>query len=624
VRIAPPWAERGKGISAAVATIVDPAVFRRRPASVPRRTRGAGATGAFLLALAVVGIAYAFVGRTGEFGSRSARNSFARLSPAAQATVSRVLGRDDLSYRVRPGGRGFTARNPRERLDAVFTSKGVEVRSGRARLGLYLRAVGYGSNVTPVRPTAPRADANQVVYRRGPLVEWYANGPIGLEQGFTLKVPLPDRRTGPVTLALRLSGTLRSSVALTGDSLDVTGSSLRYGGLTASDARGRQLPAWLELRGRTLLVRVDDTHARYPLTIDPLIQQARLTASDGRAEDGLGTSVAVSGDTLAVGAPNATVGGNSRQGAVYVFVKSTAGWATGTETARLTASDGGAGDSVGASVAVSGDTIVTGADGAVRSSLAPGAVYVFVKPAAGWTSGTETAKLTASDGPPGGHLGRAVAVSGDTVVAAAGRATSDPLGVGAAYLFVKPAAGWVSATETAKLIPSDGRAAFFGTSVAVSAETVAVGADAWPNGLGPGAVYLFVKPAAGWASGTETAKLTAADGRVGDQFGNAVAISGDTIVAGAFAAPCCLTPFQGAAYVFVRPASGWANGAEAAKLTASDGQPGDELGTSVAVSGDTVIAGALLATVGGNTSQVRPTCSSDLLLVGRTAPRRRN
>src|SRR5205814_1320992 len=145
----------------------------------------------------------------------------------------------------------------------------------------------------------------------------------------------------------------------------------------------------------------------------------------------------------------------------YVFVKPTTGWANATQTAKLTASDGGEDNFFGFSVAVSGDTVVVGAGGnAVGSNFPQGAAYVFGKPTTGWTDATQTAKLTASDGAANDFFGNSVAVSGDTVVAGA---DGKDLDQGAAYVFVKPTSGWTSATQTAKLTASDGAAnAFFG------------------------------------------------------------------------------------------------------------------------------------------------------------------
>jgi FG-GAP repeat len=133
---------------------------------------------------------------------------------------------------------------------------------------------------------------------------------------------------------------------------------LHYGGLSAYDATGQELRAWLELQGESaLLLHVDDTHARYPLTIDPFVQQAKLTASDGAAGDNFGRAVAIDGDTVVIGAAYAQVGANLMQGVVCVFVKPATGWTTtSTFNAKLTASDGKANDLFGYTVAINGDT----------------------------------------------------------------------------------------------------------------------------------------------------------------------------------------------------------------------------------------------------------------------------
>jgi hypothetical protein len=127
-----------------------------------------------------------------------------------------------------------------------------------------------------------------------------------------------------------------------------------------------------------------------------VMQLAELTPSDGSANDWFGNAIAISGNTVAVGQfdPN-----TEQYGAVYVYVKPSAGWTNMTQTAKLTSSDNGEG--FGTSVAISGNTIVVGAANTSNfdaPAATPGAVYVFVKPAGGWTDMTETAKLTASDG----------------------------------------------------------------------------------------------------------------------------------------------------------------------------------------------------------------------------------
>jgi hypothetical protein len=228
---------------------------------------------------------------------------------------------------------------------------------------------------------------------------------------------------------------------------------------------------------------------------------------------------------------------------------------------------------------------------------------VFVKAGTGWASATHTAKLTAADGAASDFLGRSVAVSGNTVVAGAPEAKIGSNSFqGAGYVFVKPGPGWVNVTQTAKLTASDGAADDrLGSSVAVSGDTVVAGALR-ANGFNPdqGAAYVFVKPGTGWANGTQTAKLTASDGAANDELGHAIALSGDTIVGGAPFADVGGRVDRGAAYVFVKPGTGWANGTQTEKLTAADGVAEDLLGHTVAVSAATAVAGAPYADVGGN------------------------
>ena len=321
------------------------------------------------------------------------------------------------------------------------------------------------------------------------------------------------------------------------------------------------------------------------------VQQARVIASDGTTLNALGQSVAVSGDTVVAGAPRATVAGNGRQGAVYVFQKPAGGWASATETAKLTASTGGAGHELGFDVAVSGDTVV--------ASDLNGVVHVFEKPAGGWQNSTETAKLTSSDTDGFGRPVpiQHVAVSGSTVV---GGALDHTIGgnseQGSLYVFERPASGWQNATETAELTASDGKPQqHLGQSVGIYGDTVVGGADTDTVGANQsqGSVYLFEKPAGGWQNKTETAKLTASDGAFADFLGTSVGISGEVVVAGASGDDVGSNQDQGSAYVFAKPLGGWQDGTEAAKLTASDGSSDHILGDSVSVSGTTVVAGAL-------------------------------
>jgi hypothetical protein len=310
-------------------------------------------------------------------------------------------------------------------------------------------------------------------------------------------------------------------------------------------------------------------------------QTAKLTPS-GVAPCPYFGAVAISGDTIAVG------GGaeDAYRGAVFVFVKPPGGWVDMTQTAKLTASDRNDGfDELGASVAIHGDTIVAGA---YRDNGERGSSYVFVKPPGGWSNITETAKLTASDSAAGDWFSHSVAISGDTIVVGSYKHNGHR---GAAYVFVKPAGTWVNATQTAKLTgTTPGGTSEFGFSVAMDADTIAVGSR---DDNASGAAYVFVKPANGWSSiSTQSARLTAAVRGGAAEFGHAIGISDDQVIVGAPYQTIGSNYNQGAAYVFVKSASVWANMAETAKLTASDGGLWDDFGYRVAVADSTFAVSA--------------------------------
>ena len=267
----------------------------------------------------------------------------------------------------------------------------------------------------------------------------------------------------------------------------------------------------------------------------------KLTASDGVEGDRFGYSVAVHEDTVVVGAR----GDDGKKGASYVFTKPAGGdWTSTSTSSKLTASDGVAVDYFGHSVAVHGDIILVGA---FRHDLT-GAAYVFTRPGGGWVATSTAAKLTASDGKHDDQFGRSVAVDGDTVVI--GAQQDDGLR-GSAYVFT-------DAIETAKLTASDRDANdYFGSSVAVRGGTIVVGAyaanvdvcdpdesddDDCDEDPRSGAAYLFTKPAgAVWANDPNEDYRTESDKLIlptdeeerGDEFGNSVALDGQSIVVGA-------------------------------------------------------------------------------------------
>ena len=344
--------------------------------------------------------------------------------------------------------------------------------------------------------------------------------------------------------------------------------------------------SWFVFSASLWSTAADQPTAIHFSDLPPWVQVAKLTASSDQGGELVGSSVAIDGDTAVVGYPYVYTGTGA--GEALVFVKPTKGWTNLTQTALLVPSDGNVGDYFGIAVAVQGDIIVVGSAQDQYNPGGPGAAYVFVEPAGGWKGQlTETAKLVASDGMKWDGLGSSVSISGNTIVGGApGSVTfTTP---GAAYVFVKPASGWKNATETAKLTASDGaNADELGYSVSLDGEILVAGA---PNNQEKGAAYIFVEPSGGWKDATQTAKLTASDGAKGDDMGNSVSIAGDSVVAGA---PALYEDQQeGAAYVFVEPSGGWKNMTQTAKLTEADGQAGDLMGSSVAISGRVIAAGS--------------------------------
>jgi len=368
-----------------------------------------------------------------------------------------------------------------------------------------------------------------------------------------------------------------------------------------------------------------------------IAQEAYLKASNTDASDLFGVSIAVAGDTVIVGAfseDSSATGVNGNQannsadesGAAYVFVRSGSSWV---QQAYLKASNTEEGDTFGSVVAISGNTIVvgapaeasstTGVNGLQTDNSAPGsgAAYVFVRSGSVWT---QQAYLKASNTNMNDAFGFSVAVSGDTVVVGANIEASNAVGVngnqadnsalqaGAAYVFVRSGNVW---TQQAYLKASNTNAADnFGYAVSVSGETIVVGAlqersnATGVNGnqannslLSAGAAYVFTRTGSTWS---QQAYLKASNTELRDQFGSSVAVSGDTALVGAIGEDSSAVGVNGnqtdnaasgagAAYVFVRSGSVWS---QQAYLKASNSNANDTFGFALALDADTVVVGS--------------------------------
>ena len=382
-----------------------------------------------------------------------------------------------------------------------------------------------------------------------------------------------------------------------------------------------------------------------------VVQEAYLKSSNaGRPGfGGFGGQVALSGDTLAVSAGDSgcsggingvpTNNGCEGSGAVYVFVSNGAGgW---TQQAYIKASNPGATFFFGYSLALSGDTLAVGAPNENGCATGvngnqqqtgcsfSGAVYVYTRTAGVWTQQAYVKPSYTNPQLGGAFFGSSVALSADTMAVGAQYENScataingDPTNsacfqAGAAYVFTRSSNVW---TQQAYLkAPNAGTEDQFGYSVAVSGGTVAVGApieagcavgiggDAGNNGCGlAGAVYVFRRSAGNWI---HDAYVKASNTEAGDAFGSVVVLSGDTLAVAAMNEGSCARQINGdqannkcanftrpgaayaggAVYVFTRLASGWV---QQAYVKPSNMDPGDRFGTSLALLGDVLAVGA--------------------------------
>lgn len=314
-------------------------------------------------------------------------------------------------------------------------------------------------------------------------------------------------------------------------------------------------------------------------SIDGWRQQTKLVASDAQPGDQFGGSVAVSGDTILIGARGDDEQGDS-SGAVYVFVKTPSGWVQQT---KLTAPDGSAGAEFGRSVAIAGNTAIVGAARDDSKGKDSGSAYLFTRSGTQWR---QHSKLVARDAAAGDVFGISVAIDGNTALVGADLDDDGGENTGSVYVYVNSDGEW---HEQAKLTAADASDVdIFGVRVAISGETALIAArrdDDDVKGPDTGSAYVFVRSGTTW---TQQAKLTADDAEPRDLFGFAVALEGDlAVVTAAMEDESGLN--AGAVYVFARSGSTWT---QQQKLVSDGAADNDVLGTSVALSNAVAVVGA--------------------------------
>ena len=389
-----------------------------------------------------------------------------------------------------------------------------------------------------------------------------------------------------------LASTLQMELtANDGTANDNFGNAVAVSGNTALVGANRQ-PSQNNRGGAYVFVRTGAT---------TWVQQQKLLPADVANGDTFGAAVAIDGDTAVVSAPIHKVNSIAGVGAVYVFVRNGSTW---TQLQELTPSDGALNNQFGSSVAISGRTIAVGAWMAtVGANSRQGAIYIFTFQAGKWN---QTQKLTASTGAANDQLGASVAMTTDfdldahlsgRIVAGALQNNFGATGNGAVWTFVWNGTAWV---EEQKLTASDGASLdAFGNSVSISnaGDTIAIGAYHDDDGAvaDRGAVYVFVQNGT-WTQQQKLQGSLGINNGFGNEFGTAVAVDGNTVFAGAPSVNFVPGAGRGGVYEFDRAGTVWTE-------TTRIGSPTNVIsnfGCATSISGANFIAGASTDTVSTN------------------------
>ena len=534
-------------------------------------------------------------------------------------------------YHATENDRGLQAPNRRHNLRTYFEPDGIRVvdrtaPGGPGLVGLRLAGVGRGTTLHPVPPGEVYADAARVEIRRPGLVEWFENGPDGLEQGFDLEVRPAGR--GPLVLALEVEGALAS---LRGDAIALataTGRTLQYAKLAAWDSRGEVLEARLRRPSSSCIeIALDDAGARYPIRIDPLLSESSdtLLESDQVFAD-FGVSVASAGDVNGDGFADVIVGapsfdsGQDNEGAAFIFLGSASGVPDAGAASAQTQLEGDQSFArLGHSVASAGDVngdgfadVIVGAHFYDSGETNEGAAFVFLGGPGGIAdAGPATAHAQLEGDQPGSLLGWSVASAGDVngdgfsdVVVGASSYDAGEVDEGAAFVFLGGPAGVADGSPTTAHTQLEGNqaSANFGHSVAAAGDVdgdgfgdLIVGAYLYDVGeIDEGAAFVFRGSATGIADGgPATADAQLESEQAAATLGFSVASAGDVdgdgygdVIVGAplFDAP---TSSEGAAFVFLGSATGIADGNPATAHAQLEGNlESARMGFSVASAGD--------------------------------------
>lgn len=497
-----------------------------------------------------------------------------------QASFQDALRRAMLSIdAVHPGdsypgseGASHMVGNERQRLMGYFLKDGgfriQSTRSGKTWQTTFRHTLAPGTH------GAWTIQENRAEYVRGTSTEWYVNRENGIEHGFTLtERPANTPEDGPVLLEMAVDELRVNEDPTKPEDLIFTDpmtdqAVIAYRDLKVWDADGHRLPASMKPSARGFMISVDDSGARYPMTVDPLIISLETAYDDGDYNAQQIAACATNGEWLAVGIPNY----NANVGTVYVFQRVDGTWV---KRQRIIPGNATWAQSFGASLAMSADTLVVGAPAVnmPNSNETYGKVSMYRLNSGTWSH-------TASrNGFPGSNLGISVAIEGTTIVA------GSP-GTNNASVYEWNGTTWHIATDLAIPASMASGNISFGHSVAINGGRVLVGA---PNdsyaGRSTGSAFIFEKSGNLWM---DPIRLRGADSAADDAFGTHVAMDGDTVAIGAPGRNFSASALDvGSIYIFTPQGEDWA---QRQRLTHTGANVSDRLGKSFCLAGNRIIA----------------------------------
>jgi hypothetical protein len=442
--------------------------------------------------------------------SASASHGLGALPAAADSVVSGALGAGDRAFWVRARRGGLVASNAADGLRSSFSSAGVAINTKGDSLSLRLASVTEGGRSVSLRLSEPTAHRNRVVSSGPGVSQWFLNGPLGLEQGFTLSRPSQAAAgSESVRLALATAGSLRPQLADGSGAVDLVNTSgatvLRYSGLTVTDRKGRPVPARLQVNGTRIVIAVAPVPASaYPLRVDPFV-----------ALSGDGTTAVVTAPDDGIYDPGVAF---APQGAVFMFAKSGSTWTQ--QGPKISVPSGYYDIGVYVAVSANGNTaLVSGSDNnefQYGSAPYPQPVsFVLSRSGSSWAISatlnqgrTDTAPCSEGD----------VALSADGTEALLADSCTNSY-AGTVYIYTEQGGSW--SQQTAINSPDGG--AYFGATTALSGDgTVALITEGSLTSNSD-STLAFVKSGSAWTEKQEWSGV----GANADYYGVQEAVSGD-------------------------------------------------------------------------------------------------